>query len=361
MSESVAEVVFREASESIEVPAAPVDEVVARSRDLGRRRRRTAVVAVAAGALVVGLGTWAANRPAPQPPEPRATVAQTTNPVDTPWYSDGKLHLEHVTVEVPQVGDLAAVAGGAVYSDDTGVITFAGSRGELTVVGRKFPTVPLAVSGENSWVAWVAPGDAPELVVYSVATEQEVARLGLPRVSQGRGDQPIAIAQDRVFYETDDGYFSWAPPGGVPERLDRDGLIDVDAATRVYDAGQRIDMVQSFFSVSFERPGLGGELSPGGAYVLTTAIRPPHPPVLYDARSGKRLPTGLSGDEATIDAAFGPNHTVHYLVTDRADVGADVDGDTRPLVVLRTCDVGSTDCEDVIALTRPGERPLLAH
>ena len=89
----------------------------------------------------------------------------------------------------------------------------------------------------------------------------------------------------------------------------------------------------------------------------------PFRPLLYDVRSGERMRSGLAAGELALDAAFGPNHTMSYLVTPRADLagGPDLDGNNAPLVVLRTCGLAPVVCHDVIPLARPGERSLLAR
>jgi hypothetical protein len=317
---------------------------------------------VAAGVVVIALGTWTTRPSSDQPDSSPPTVTPAKNPVDLSWYAGGKVHLDEVTVELPALTDLAGVAGGAVYGDASGAVGFVAADGSATVLGAKRATAPLVVSSENGWAAWVdGGGDGTELVLYDLAADEPLGWLDV-----ARGSRPIAIDQDRVFYATPDGDLSWAP-GVQPEPLERNGLLDVDSATRVYGNGGRIEMVQSFFSVSFVRPGNGAMLSPGGAYALTRPPRSPYDepfrPVLYDTRSGERVPSGLDPDERAIDAAFGPNHTVSYLVTREAELGGgpDLDGNSQPLVVLRSCDVASVACHDLIPLVRSGDRPLLAH
>ncbi len=130
-------------------------------------------------------------------------------------------------------------------------------------------------------------------------------------------------------------------------------MLDVESATRVYGDGERIDMVQPFFSVNFVRPGATADLSPGGTYVLA---RPPgqlgpFQPLIYDARSGERLPTGLGPEELAVDAAFGPDGTVDYLVVQ-------AHGHRPTEDAARSCSAAATsatdDCTDIVPL--PTER-----
>ena len=318
---------------------------------------------MAAGVVVLALGTWAGTRSQPaEPDNTPANVIRSKNAVDLPWYAGGRLHLADVSVALPAVTSLAAVAGGAVYGDVTGEVGFVAADGSLSLLGSKLAAAPVVVSGENSWTAWIdGGGDGTELVLYDLAADEVLGRLNVEP-----GSHPIAVDQHRVYFSTPDGDYSWAP-GSDAEPLERNGLLDVDSATRVYGGPGRIEMVQSFFSVSFGVPAPAPSSRPAAAYVLTrqpgSSDDEPFAPVLYDARSGQRLPLGLDPDELAIDAAFGPNYTVSYLVI--RTVGVDherhLDGNARPLVVLRTCDLGSADCHDIIPLARAGEQPLLAH
>ena len=126
-------------------------------------------------------------------------------------------------------------------------------------------------------------------------------------------------------------------------------------------------MVQPFFSVDFARPGTGALFSPFGNYVLTSvrAASPGSPsrPLLYDTRSGKRLPSGVSADERAVDATFGDDSTVLYLVAQVADLraGPDLDGNVSPLVVLRSCEIGAISCTDVVPVQPGGSAPLFAR
>ena len=371
MSERLAEEIFRGASESIDVLSPPIDEVVAEARELRRRRRRTVLASVTAGVLVVGVGTWFGTRPSDGLPDPPpAPVTQSRNPIDIPWYASGRLHLERVSVELPQVADLVGVDGGAVYADRSGTVSFVGPEGHIRVIGKAVVGTPVVASSDNGWAAWVGPGGG--LVVQSLRTDELVGRLDV-----AEGARPVAIDQNLVYYTTPDGAFAWAPPGREPTRLERDGLLDVASATRVYQvagldddgrpAGDRVEMVQSFFSVSFRRTGQGARLSPGGTWVLS---RPPgagdpgepYRPVLYDTRSGDRLPDGLAPDEIAVDAAFGQTSDVVYLVARTEDLaaGPDLAGNLSRILVLRTCQLEPTTCSDVAPVLRPGGHPMLA-
>ena len=376
MTEQLAEEIFRTASESIDVLSPPVDGAIGQAHTMRRRQRRVAVTSTAAAVVVIAGVTWATTRPAdPKPPEPSpANVVRSTNPAAIAWYAGGKLHLANVAIELPPLTDLVEVGGGAVYGDREGVVAFVTAAGTRTVIGEKVAAAPLVGSDQYGWAAWVDPrGETPALVVYDVVGMKVLDRLELPSPGAGWqdldvGSHPVAIDQDHIFYVAQDGDFSWAPLDDDPELLDRQGLLDSASTTRVYEVPRGIDMVQGFFSVNFVRRGEGATLSAGGNYVLTRVPGErtpgaPFRPLLYDDRSGDRLVTGVGADELVLDASFGEEHDVVYVVGRAADFGggADLDGSNDPLLTLRSCQLGTADCHDVALLPRAGERPLLAH
>ena len=360
---------FRTASESIDVLAAPFDLVVAEARAQRRRHRRIVVAGVTVAALVVtGIGWLATRPPAEEPPSDlHWSVERQRNPVDVPWYAGGRLHLARVVVRMPAVGELVAVGDGAAFTgaeagdDGLSTVYFAASDGAVTELGHAAEGAGLAASDQTDWVAWVDPSDddAARIVVHNLVSGEDFATLELPD-----GGAVVAVDQARVYYATPEGDFLWEP-GEDPMPLDRSGLLAVTSGAQAYAVDGGIEMVQSFYSTAFVRPGTGAVISPGGNFVLSRAGdgSAPFRPLLYDARSGERLRSGLSAGELALDATFGPNHTASYLVVPRADVGSapDLDGNSTPLVVLRTCDLAPVVCHDVIPLARPGEKPLLAQ
>ena len=345
----------RRAAEAIAVSAPPVEEVLAAAR--ARRRRRQRLVAAGVAALVaVGGVVWFVAREGQAGPLPAAKVTAAPNPVDVAWYADGELHLDQVKVAVPPLTDLAELNGGAVYADQDGVVAFVAADGARRKLGTKAPDTPLVASADEGWAAWMQPGTRSRLVVYDVSAGQELFTY------QGGGTEvrPVAIDQGYVYFDTPDTSYVWNPGPGAPQPLDRPGLADVEAATRVYQVGDRIEMVQGVFSVSFVEPGTGALLSPGGAFVLSrpgdVAPGAAYRPLLYDTRTGKERPLGLGPDEQVLDATFGDNNSVVYLVAPDADTAPD------DLLVLRTCDLDvEAQCSDVTPVTQSADRPLLAH
>ena len=364
MSEVLAREVFRRAAASIEVLAPPYQEVVELARRQRSRRRRVVAGGTAAALVVVGIATWAATRSSP-PPEPGPLhVVVERNPVSIPWYADGRLHLRSVAVDLPGVTDAAAVGGSVVYLDEDGDVGIVDPRGVRSVVGSAGAGSTVVGSGVDNWAAWVHGDESgTRLVVWSVATDEVLATTEVEA-----GTRLVAIDQDRVYFRDDTGSYAWqaAVPGMAPERVAAGDLADVASATRVYQRGRRIDMVQPLFSVSFLRPGEGAGVSPGGSYVTTRAPGPwepgsPYVPLLYDTRSGDRMPSGVAPDERVVDSAFGVSGELLYLVANLADLqGATLDGDVGTLLVLRRCDLESGRCSDVAPVRTQGSNALLA-
>lgn len=335
-------------AEQIEVPPASYDAVVARAGELRRRRSRQ-VLAGAAVVVVAGAGlTWYSTRHDAEPDVPE--VIETSNPIDQPWYGNGRLHLTDVAVTLPEVVQAVAVGGGVVVTDRGGEVSHVGPTGVVTEIGRTPMGLSVVASDERSWVAWLAAdGEAPALVVHDVVDDEEVARIEVAADAV-----PVALDQNNVFFTGSGRTSVWEPLTGRVQDIGSRALLDVESAVRVYGDGTRIDMVQPFFNVDFRRPGATAELSPGGSFVLTRSAGNLgyYEPVIYDARSGNEMPSGLAPGELALDAAFGPSGTVDYLVVTSA--GAEV-------AVLRTCLLGTSDCTDIVPLPREDTEPRLAH
>jgi len=276
---------------------------------------------------------------------------------------DGRLHLRQVTVEIPGVTALAGIGESAVFTDTKAEVGIVSPAGAVDIVGHTSGGSPILGSAENGWAAWVQPSDTgTRIVVWSIGIGAEVGSLLVAPETR-----LIAIDQDRVYATGDAGSFAWQPTQEQPVPLPEPGLVDVGTATRVYQQGRRIEMVQPFFSVSFVRRGEGATVSPGGNFVLTRAPGPwtpgaPYTPLIYDTRSGDRLPSGIAPDERVVDAAFGSNHEVDYLVANVSDLqGVDLDGARARLYVLRTCELEANACSDVAPVRSAADRAMFAQ
>jgi hypothetical protein len=115
-------------------------------------------------------------------------------------------------------------------------------------------------------------------------------------------------------------------------------------------------------------------VSPGGNFVLSREPGPwvpgtPYTPLLYDTGSGQRLATGVASDERVIDAAFGDNYELVYLVAHVSEpAGGDLDGAGSRLLVLRACELNTNAaradervCHDVAPVGSGADRAMFAH
>ncbi len=371
MSEELAEEVFRLAAEGVEVPAAPVAEVVGRARSRRSRRRRWVAGALAGVVAAVGLGTWVGTREAASSGPERPAVVQVENPAPVAWWANDVLHLHHVAVEMPRVEDLVQLGDGAVIGESDGGVVLVDGRGRLTTIGHKVAGAPLVASEHQGWVAWVDPRDrAPQLVVYDLEAGEVLATRNLryrgPRwKSLDEGSYPIAADGDRVYYSGQDGTWAWSPADG--DVVDVEGLLDVSAGTIVKAAERgRIRIVQPFFSVDYVREGLSAQLSPGGERVLTRAPggEGPFRVLIYDTRTGERQWTGLQREDVAVAASLGRDGQVTYVVAHRPDQPQGTDfvrlSFTGPYE-LRTCHLEERTCVRVTKFPHTGSLPILAR
>lgn len=361
------EKIFREVSESIEVRPPGIEAVRHRVHEQ-RRRRGAAVLSVSFGLLVVvGLGTWLAIRPAePDTSLSIAPVQRQENPSGMTWFANGVLHLDHVRVALPPVQQIAVINGGAVYGDGNQVV-FVADDGARTRLGRKVTGAALAASDKQGWVAWIDPGGgSPEVVVYDLTSRSTVARTAL----NGDADKsrPIAIDQDRVFFETPTQDYEWQPLSGDPEIVAPRRLLDVSSAVRVFQSDpETISIRQPFFNIVIDRMGKGAQLSADGNYVLThtdndrSAYGTIH---IYDTRSGNEIGSGLSEQDLPIAAELGPERTVTYVVGQASDV-LDPEEFLRlsraDPYELRTCSFDTGECVADTKFPNVGSTPLLAR
>ena len=359
MSEYLAGEIFREAAEGVPVGQPPVDDVLALSRDR-RRRRRTWTTGVAAVTLAaVGVGTWLGTRPADDG-LPDVTVRTEANPANIEWYANGVLHMPKVTVDVPRLTAMVQVPDGIVYADRDGHVVLVDAEGTLTSLGFSEPGSPLVASAERGWVAWLEQGTRPDLVVHDTVTRHELARRP---VSQGT--RPIAIDQDRLYFNEHGESWSWQLPDIDPALVPGTDLFDVAAAVRVQRAEPgRMQIRQPVLATRVFVPGSQAVLSPDGAYVLSrldvdlsSVVR------IYDA-NGDEIDTGLDDDELALAAAFGPDHTISYIVNqlDPANDGEDVTrvSEMRPFE-LRTCALETGSCSTVAQLDNVHGSPVLPN
>jgi hypothetical protein len=88
------------------------------------------VVWLAAVAVVVAGWAWWAGRPAPR------EVRQEANPLPVVWYAEGRLHLEDVVVELPEVEQFVAWGSGAAALLRSGEVVSIDGDGDVHEIDR---------------------------------------------------------------------------------------------------------------------------------------------------------------------------------------------------------------------------------
>ena len=328
-------------------------------RFLERARRVTATkraLLVLVPVLLVAAGlTWWTNRDRSEDPEPGlppAALTRAENPAGTvTWWANGELHLDHVVLAVDGLRDMTRVGRGVVYGDDDGRVVYVGDDGSRSLLGHKDPEVAVAATDETGLAAWFDP-DAEEIVAVDASTGHEVLRTGVddhPRV--------VAVDGDVVYLAGEDGtraLLSTDPASEVP--VSPAGLLDVRSRIRAFQLNQStIQVVQSYFDVSFELPGRGASLSPDGNVVVShVGVGEDAETVVYDTRSGNHLTTGLATTDVALAAAAQPRGTVAFIV---AQGGFESGHDLQ----LRVCDLRVSLCRIVTRITDDGSTPVLAR
>ena len=359
MTELVAAEVFREASEAIPLRPAPVVGVAALARSRRRRRWRWTAGGLAAVLAVLALGTWAGTRPDDELPAP--VVTEEANPADIAWYANGVLHLARVTVELPQVQEMVEVPDGVVYADRAGRVVLVDGLGEFSGLGQTNPGVPIAAAAERGWVTWLDAEGDPELVVHDTIARREIARLPVDA-----GARPVAVDQDKIYFDVDGASFAWTAGERAPAAEPRDGLLDVSSAVRVTTFSETSIMItQPLFDIEVTVPGVGAVVSPDGDHVMTRVdFDLPDELRVYEAATGEQVDVGISPDDVVLAAAFGPDDTVSLVLARREHApGA---GEFLRLSnsgphTLRTCDLDLGTCRPVTQFTNDRGTAVLPH
>ena len=352
--------VIREASTAIPLRPAPVDDMAGIARARRQRRVRWTAGGLAAVLVVVAVGTWVGTRP-PDSGLPDPVVTEEQNPANIAWYANRLLHLDRVTLELPQVAELVEVPDGVVYADRAGRVVLVDEAGELTALGRTEPGTPVAASAERGWVTWRDADGPPELVVEDTILRREIARLPV-----GEGAQPVAVDQDKVYYVEDGAAYAWTVGDEAPAREPRDDLLDVASAVRVTRFSETsILITQPLFDIELTVPGVGAEVSPDGDHVMTRVdFGLPDELRIYEAANGDQVDLGVSRADVAVAAAFGPDDTVSFVLARREHSPESVEfmrlSNTGPLT-LRTCDLDTGACEAVTQFANNRGFAVLPH
>ena len=241
-------------------------------------------------ALVVAAGVaYVATKPDPGATPPGAlAVSPVENPVDVVWWVDGVLHLDHGTLHVDDVAQMAETAVGVVYADSEGVVRSISEDGTRMSLGTMDPVSPMVSQPGTGVVAWSEP-DRGGLVVYDVTTHRELGRV------DGTVDlRVIGWDRDRLYFHregndwsltlTRDGTTSEPDVVDPPDGGFGSMLQDVSAGAELRRVGGRLAVFQPFYGEPYDVPGTTGQLSRDGNYVLTQDGD--GQATTYDARSG---------------------------------------------------------------------------
>ena len=342
------------------VLAPPTLEELRQQESLNNRAtlRRAALVAVPLLLVGVGagvyLGTTGDGKPATDDGVlENAAISQEENPAPgVVWYADGQLHLDHTVLAVEGLKDMTRIGTGVVYGDDQGRVVYAADDGSREVLGHKDPEVPVAATDETGWAAWVETGgDQTKLVVKEASTGNDVASVVVDA-----GAQVVAVDGDSVYYVDVAGAHELHPGGNTAvETVTPRDLRDVRSRIRAFQLDEdTIEVVQSFFGVEFQVPGLGAALSPDGNLVATRLAGTDRV-VLYDTRSGLVLPNGVPDGDHVVTFAPGSRLTVTYVVAPAAQSpGRELE--------LRTCELSATaECVVAARIPNQGGTPVLAR
>ncbi|GEP37178.1 hypothetical protein NPS01_08410 [Nocardioides psychrotolerans] len=312
---------LRRVAESLHVTPVVLADVAAEQRaDRRARGRRTTVTAgavVAVLAVVVGGATWWGTRPEPRAPLTDVPVERSANRAPVAWYTDGTLHLTDVELRVEALRTFFEVDSGAVYADANGAIVHVDTDGVRTRIGTQRRDGTYQVSAEEGLVAWVDESDDRELRVWDLAAGEVVGTVPLSDdedidvvaldagvayyVERGRS-QAYDVAADDVAEVASPRVLD--VEGGAVARQESDGAISIASPRDLQD---RIVTVV----------GLGAELSPDGAWVLTRSVEEDTGQVtrrLYDAQQNAEVDTGLDAGAVVFDASVLEGGAVTYLV-----------------------------------------------
>jgi hypothetical protein len=367
----------------VDVPVlAPPDAqaLVQSEREQHQRRRArhaTRALAVAVPVLLVAAGiAWQLSRGEPDDALESVAVQHVENPAEVAWYADGRLHLDHVVLDVPAVRQLAPVRGGAAYGDEQGRVVYVGADGSRTVLGHKEPATALVVSNEHGWVVWAAADGADQrLVVHELSTSSTVATRELVPAGEWDGSgtldadgvQPVALDGGTVYYMDGAGGHAWTVASNEVEDLGANRLVDAREGLKAYQVNPGVIQVAPSDSGGFAVPGAGADFSRGGDLVLTRDVREQAsfgPVLLYDTQTGADVSVGLGAADVALAAQLGPDRTVTYIIARAEDRPENADflrSSFSGQLELRTCDVDTGQCEALERFPSTGSRPLLAY
>jgi hypothetical protein len=323
---------LREVARLIPVPPLDLEQVVAvAAAGRRRRRRRTLVVTAAvaglagvAGLVFVIVAVTAGDDESPGGDLDRVPVQRAESLSDVGWYSEGRLHLKEVILDLPDLQTVAVINDGAIYTDGDGRLVQVNDQGERTLLATIGLGGSYAVSDEEGVVAWVPEG-GDELVVREVTARSELVRVAVSGPAE-----VIAVDSGSVYFRDDRGDQELLLAVGGVEPMGTGNLADVVARVRAFqDTSRSVSVLQSVANIEYSWPGQDPQLSVGGRFVLMWT---PRGLAIYDTRTGDPLVPDVEPSELAIAAEFGPSNTINYLVLQPPA--------THGVVLVRSCSLG---------------------
>ncbi|MFC6285765.1 hypothetical protein ACFP3Q_01115 [Nocardioides sp. GCM10027113] len=333
-----------------------VMEAIALARARRARRLRWTLAVLVALLLVGGLATWVTSRAAP--PLEDAEVTRLANPADIEWFAGGRLQLEQVALDLPQVEHLVTVTQGVVYTDTEGRVVHVRPDGEQAQLGWAEPDGRVVSSSLGGWVAWVDRARS-EIIFFNTVRDEEIGRLRLES-----DVELVAIDQGLVYGNDDDGSWRWSPSWDTAQRVSDETLLDVASTVRVTRAsGVALRVTQPVFGREVIVPGSDAMLSTDGDFVLTGSGPGGDARLsIWSTRTGQRIDVSIGSQFRVLAGTFGPGDTVFYIVALRNhESGPDRYvrlSETGPHL-LRTCRIATGDCQTVAQVPNSRGRPVL--
>lgn len=197
---------------SIQPPVADPAGIRARAHRTSRRRTMAGVSIAAVLLVGVSSGVWYVTdrdgSPSPAKPSPTTRVSQTPGQVDAQgavWYADGVLHDGRGAVRVAGTLDtnLAVVAHGVLYGDDSGQVVYQHQDGSTAVIGDHAPLGPSGDPSSDVVVWFENKAGKVDLVVYDVARHHELGRADLGALDIQPPDAMVGRRQPPVLWVGD--------------------------------------------------------------------------------------------------------------------------------------------------------------
>ena len=330
---------LREEADTLQVPVPPVRETLAAGRRVRRRRTLTRVVAVAATVGVVGaigFGTAAlTGSDEPRPPSDGQVADQgpTAEPVDlgAVFASGNTVYLDGGATKVR----MPEIAQGLYYSS-AGLLVRTNANGQsdggapfhfeliradhsVTKLDLTLGEVAPGIDPRQPYLAYALPdGNGVVVVVWDLATDQEVARVKAPDVGAGGGWEapPVVLSGDKVFVRGEKTVALDWRTGEVIDTAFGEGLQSVSGNSALIWDGSQPLVVDATTGKTLLTPDMAGSpwirLSPDGrfAQVVSQTSLEPSGFDLYDLESGDKVRVpgeywtyGWTADDHTVQVA----------------------------------------------------------